>query len=76
MHSNYSCDCQATMAQMCRGAIAQGITRLGFTEHFDRLPADPCYDYLDLEGWWSELGRCRALEINTSQLRRAVRPPQ
>ncbi len=59
MHSNFSCDCQATMQQMCQGALDNGITLLGFTEHYDLLPADPCYDYLDLSGWWSELERCR-----------------
>lgn len=47
------------MQQMCRGALANGIELLGFTEHFDLLPADPCYDYLDVAGWWQELERCR-----------------
>ncbi len=46
---------------MCLGAIANGITRLGFTEHFDLLPVDPCFNYLNLEGWWEELRRCRSL---------------
>lgn len=47
------------MQQMCQGALANGITLLGFTEHYDLLPADPCYDYLDLPAWWAELERCR-----------------
>lgn len=47
------------MEQMCQGAIANGITLLGFTEHFDLLPADPCFNYLDLERWWTELDSCR-----------------
>lgn len=49
------------MEQMCRGAVHNGIPLLGFTEHYDLLPADPCYDYLDLTGWWQELQRCREL---------------
>lgn len=61
MHSNFSCDCDASMEQMCRGAIANGISLLGFTEHYDLLPDDPCYDFLDVSGWWSELARCREL---------------
>lgn len=46
---------------MCLGAIANGITLLGFTEHFDLLAVDPCFNYLDLDGWWKELQRCRSL---------------
>lgn len=47
------------MQQMCQGALANGVSLIGFTEHYDLLPDDPCYDYLDLPGWWTELERCR-----------------
>jgi histidinol-phosphatase (PHP family) len=60
-HTNFSCDCQATMVEMCRSAVAKGIAELGFTEHFDLIPQDPCFAYFDLSGWWAELERCREL---------------
>lgn len=38
MHSNISCDSQATMTQMCQSALDQHITEIAFTEHFDVKP--------------------------------------
>jgi histidinol-phosphatase (PHP family) len=46
---------------MCRAAISKGFRAIGFTEHFDLLPEDPCFGYLDLDGWWRELERSREL---------------
>ena len=60
MHSQFSCDCQATMAQMCQAAVDQGIPEIGFTEHFDHNSRDECKDYFRLEPWAAELERCRA----------------
>lgn len=62
MHTNFSCDCTASMADMCRGAITQGIPEIGFTEHYDLVPSeDPnCRDAFRLEPWAAELERCRA----------------
>jgi histidinol-phosphatase (PHP family) len=59
IHSNFSCDCHASLAEMCQAAVAKGLSAIGFTEHFDLLPADPCYDFLDLPGWWREIESCR-----------------
>lgn len=44
---------------MCEAAISQGLSVIGFTEHYDLLPQDPCYDFLDLERWWEEISHCR-----------------
>ncbi|MEZ4674027.1 MAG: PHP domain-containing protein [Caldilineaceae bacterium] len=60
MHTNFSCDCKATMADMCRSAIAQEIPEIGFTEHYDLHPLEVCRDWFQPEPWWAELGRCRA----------------
>jgi histidinol-phosphatase (PHP family) len=60
MHSNFSCDCDATMADMCRSAIARGIPEIGFTEHYDLHPNEPCRDWFRPQPWWAELERCRA----------------
>jgi histidinol-phosphatase (PHP family) len=61
LHSNFSCDCQATMAEMCLGAVEQGIPEIGFTEHFDQHPgeSDNCRNFR-LDAWAIELDRCRS----------------
>ena len=59
LHSRFSCDCHATMVEMCRAAIEQGISEIGFTEHFDLIPDDPCYRFFKADAWWRELDRCR-----------------
>jgi len=60
MHSNFSCDCQATMNQMCRSAIAMGIPEIGFTEHYDLHPNERCRDWFRPQPWWAELTQQRA----------------
>lgn len=60
MHSNFSCDCRATMAEMCQSAIAKGISEIGFTEHYDLHPDEPQRDWFRLDEWVAELERCRA----------------
>src|SRR5260221_3469956 len=44
MHSNNSCDCRVTMAEMCQSALQKGIPEIAFTEHFNRIPEDMCFD--------------------------------
>jgi histidinol-phosphatase (PHP family) len=60
LHSLFSCDCKAPMAEMCRAAAAKGIPEIGFTEHFDHHPGDECRGYFRLDAWAAELERCRA----------------
>jgi histidinol-phosphatase (PHP family) len=60
IHSNFSCDCRYSMAQMCQGAIEQGIPEIGFSEHYDLHPGDASRDWFQLEPWAAELERCRA----------------
>ncbi len=44
---------------MCRAAISSGVAEIGFSEHYDLIPADPCFDFYDVSGWWQEIERCR-----------------
>jgi histidinol-phosphatase (PHP family) len=60
MHTLFSCDSKATMADMCRAAVAKGLPEIGFTEHFDHHPGDECRGYFRPEAWWAELEQCRA----------------
>jgi len=59
MHSTFSCDCQAPMADMCQAAVTLGIPEIGFTEHFDHHTRDECKDYFKLEPWAADLARCQ-----------------
>ena len=61
MHSRFSCDCRAAMAQMCQAAVERGIAEIGFTEHYDLHPGDEnCRDWFQLEAWAAELAEARA----------------
>lgn len=57
IHSNLSCDSQATMAEMCRKALALGISEIAFTEHFDPKPEDVC------AGFYNPAAYFHALEL-------------
>jgi len=60
LHSRFSVDCDAPMAEMCRAAVAKGIPEIGFTEHYDLHPLENPRDWFRLEPWAAELERCRA----------------
>lgn len=47
------------MARMCWAALNASIPEIGFTEHFDLHPNDPCKGYLNVDKWWEELTRCQ-----------------
>jgi histidinol-phosphatase (PHP family) len=61
LHSSFSCDSQATMEEMCRAAISGGLSEIGFTEHFDLIPQDPCFAYFKAAAWWENLLQCREM---------------
>lgn len=61
IHTDFSCDSQASMEAMCRGAISAGLAEIGFTEHFDLIPRDPCYAFFRAEAWWQKLLECREM---------------
>ena len=60
LHSHYSCDSQATMAEQCASAVAKGLPEIGFSDHFDLHPLDECSGYFKLAEWAAELDRARA----------------
>ncbi len=59
IHTDYSCDCKATMIEMCQAAIDFNIGEIGFCDHYDLMPEDPCYAFLRVDAWWESLQRCR-----------------
>jgi histidinol-phosphatase (PHP family) len=60
VHSYFSADSNAPLAEMCRRAVALGIPEIGFAEHFDLHPDENPRDWLRLEPWFEDLERCRA----------------
>jgi histidinol-phosphatase (PHP family) len=57
---------------MCRAAITIGLSEIGFSDHFDKMPLDPCFDYFRAEAWWEELERCRREFSPTLTIRAGV----
>ena len=72
MHSNFSCDCKATMQDMCKSAIAQEIPEIGFSEHYDLHPLEQCNNWFQPSPWWAELARCRAIYGNRLLIRAGI----
>ncbi len=60
LHSHYSHDSQATMAEQCASAVAKGLPEIGLTDHYDLHPLDECAGYFRLADWAAELDRVRA----------------
>ena len=60
LHSDFSADGRASMEEMCRHAVAAGVSEAGFAEHYDLHPEERPRDWLRLEPWLQELERCRA----------------
>lgn len=59
VHTEASCDCRATMAEMCRSAVQQGIAEIAFTDHFDPKLGDLCYGYYHPERYFAALEAAR-----------------
>jgi histidinol-phosphatase (PHP family) len=59
VHSNNSCDAQATVDQMCEGAIARGLSVVCFTEHIDMNPKDEGYCCFHYDKYNADIERAR-----------------
>jgi histidinol-phosphatase (PHP family) len=72
IHSNYSADAPASMADMCRSAVAAGVPEIGFAEHYDLHPDENPRDWLRLEPWLAELDQCRKKFSGRLQIRTGI----
>lgn len=72
VHTDFSCDCQTSMADMCRSAVERGVCEVGFTEHLDLVPEDSCYAFFQVDAWWEELERCRETYEGVLTLRAGI----
>lgn len=59
VHTHFSCDCEVSMQAMCTAALKRGVSVIGFSEHYDLIPQDPCYAFFHADGWWEALAGCR-----------------
>lgn len=59
IHTRFSCDSEASMLEMCRAAVELGIPEIGFADHLDFVPEDPCSGFFKAEAWWREFTHCR-----------------
>ena len=48
------------MADMCCANIKQGVMEIAFTEHFDRVREDYCFDQYDPAAFFASIEACRA----------------
>ncbi|HRE28103.1 MAG TPA: histidinol-phosphatase HisJ family protein, partial [Anaerolineales bacterium] len=72
LHSNYSPDCQESMVSMCEAAVAQGISEIGFTEHYDLHPDEWERDWFKVDAYFVELEKVRAQFARDLTVRAAV----
>jgi len=47
VHSSASCDCDASIWEMCDAAVQLGLEAVAFTDHLEFKPEDPCYKRFD-----------------------------
>ena len=57
LHSHYSCDSKASIAEQCIGAIRKGLPEIGITDHFDWHPGDECRGFFRPIEWAAEFDR-------------------
>lgn len=60
VHSHCSGDCAASMMDMCRSAVDNGVEIICFTEHVDFEPTDVCYQQFDYDLYKSRIDEARA----------------
>jgi len=59
IHTHHSCDASTSMHAACKKAAEIGLPEIGFTDHYDLKPEDPCFNYFNAEAYWSELRSVR-----------------
>jgi histidinol-phosphatase (PHP family) len=59
LHSNFSCDCKASIVEQCLSAIQKGLPEIGLTDHFDLHPGDDCQGFFRPDEWAADLERAR-----------------
>ncbi|KGM44568.1 histidinol-phosphatase HisJ family protein [Neobacillus niacini] len=58
-HTNHSFDSTASMVEVCKRAIENGIIEICFTEHFSVNPLAPTYGHMVFEKYLDEIRACQ-----------------
>jgi histidinol-phosphatase (PHP family) len=58
-HTNHSFDSTASMVEVCKKAIENGIQEICFTEHFSVNPLAPTYGHIVFEKYLNEIRFCQ-----------------
>jgi histidinol-phosphatase (PHP family) len=61
VHTNFSCDSEASMESMCQAALKLGMREIAITDHADFEPRDVCSGYFRPALYWRTIERCRAI---------------
>ena len=72
LHSNFSCDCKASIVEQCLSAIHKGLSEIGIADHFDPHPGDECRGFFRPTEWAAELDRARREFAGRLILRAAI----
>ena len=59
-HTTFSADARDEMPEMCRAAIAKGLTHICFTDHVDFNPTEDGYGLFDYDRYTAAIDRARA----------------
>jgi len=47
------------MREACLTAISRNLREIGFSDHYDLIPADPCFNYFKADSFWEEITSCQ-----------------
>ena len=72
IHSTFSADAHASIEEMCHCALALRIPEVGFAEHYDLHPDETPRDFLQVEAYFAEIGRCRSEFANRLIIRAGI----
>lgn len=59
MHTRFSADSAASVADMCEAALGRGLREVCFTEHVDLSPWEETRDYFKPDAYVAEVRRCQ-----------------
>jgi histidinol-phosphatase (PHP family) len=72
IHSNLSVDSSAPIEEMCKGALANDISCVAFTDHYDLNPSDEGYNYFNPERFSRELTNAQNMFENQLTILKGV----
>ena len=72
LHSNHSFDSTASMANVCRYALAKEYSEICFTEHFSLDPNLPTYGHMNWKQYQSDIMQNRARFEGWLQIRKGI----